>query len=108
MPTKHRRSRNIRKNNKSRSLSRSKRGGAGHSDDTNLRLAERYVFRYTGSESEGPEISIHLKEYLRVNQDKEGDYYKKVKQINDMLIEGFNMMTEGYKQFESFMDDDKE
>ena len=90
--------RNIRKNNKSR---RVKRGGAPrHHEDENLTKAHRYIYGYNDN------TSHWLSEYLKDNEGSNDDDYKKVKKINDMLLEGYRMMTKGYDELEELMDSD--
>ena len=101
MATKNRR--NTHKNNKSRRRSHVKRGGSqSHQIDTNLNLAYRLLGRNQYSNVEG--VSRHLNDYLKSNGDKESDDYKKIEQINDILMKGHKMMTEGFDNFLNLME----
>jgi hypothetical protein len=80
-----------------------KRGGAErHFEDKNLSNAYRSIYGYTGSD-DAPDSSYWLNDYLQYNEDKESADYKKIKNINDMLITGYKMMSKGYKDFDDFM-----
>jgi hypothetical protein len=93
---------NLRKNNKSR---RVKRGGAPrHDADDDLRKAYRYIYDYKG-DKDGPYTSHWLNEYLKVTG-RNGDDYEKIEKINDMLLEGYRMMTIAYDNFEKLMEED--
>jgi hypothetical protein len=83
------------KNNKSRRQKRIKRGGAArHFEDENLSSAYNYISDYSEN------TSYWLNKYL---EHKGSDDYEKIKEINDMLIEGREMMTTGYAKFEKLM-----
>jgi len=92
--------RSLKNNNKSR---RAKRAGAPrHHTDDKLSKAYRYIYQYDG-DKDGPHASYWLNEYLKDNEGSNDDDYKKVKKINDMLLEGHRMMRKGYDEFEELM-----
>ncbi len=88
----HRSRRSLRKNNKSRRL---KQGGAPrHQADENLSKAYRNISNIRG------DTSHWLSEYLKANEGSNDNDYKKIEQINDMLLTGHKMMEKGYAKFE--------
>jgi len=91
--------RNAYKNNKSKKNKLKKYGvarGQRHFDDPNLSNAYRHIYDHSKHASEW------LNDYLK-DGNKDSADYQKVKEINDMLVKGYNLMTSGYDKLEELM-----